>query len=427
MRGIKLIPKVLSGKVTIPPSKSMGHRAIICAALSRGKSIIENIAPSEDMIATIEGMRALGAQIEVCGQTLKIDGTHTLDVEDAKIDCNESGSTLRFLVPISIATSKTVQFVGKGNLGKRPLTSFYNIFDEQGIDYTFAQDHMDLKIRGQLSSGVFELPGNISSQFISGLLFALPLLEGDSEIQLTTPLESKGYIDLTLQMMARFGIVIEVEDNRVFKISGSQSYRPSTYKVEGDYSQAAFYLVAGAIGNDVLCQRLDAHSLQGDKAVLDVLQEMGSNLQEVPEQEGVRMLPAELRGITIDGSQYPDIIPILTVAAALADGETHIIRAERLRIKECDRLQAITSELTKLGANITELEDGLIIQGVATFKGNVSVSSHADHRIAMSLAIAATRCEQPIYLENPDCVNKSYPNFWEDYYQICGQIEEEER
>ncbi len=412
----------LEGRVVIPPSKSMAHRAIICAALAKGVSTIERIDFSDDMRATIEGMRALGATIQEAGNTLTIDGTHTLTTHTAVVDCNESGSTLRFLVPLAIANDRHVTFVGRGNLGKRPLDTFYTLFDKQGIHYTYEKDKLNLVIEGALQGGIFEVEGNISSQFITGLLFTLPLLKEDSEIHITTALESRGYIDLTLQMLSAFGIVIENVEGRYncFKIKGNQVYTPTDYTVEGDYSQAAFYLVGGALGNPITCTYLDPQSLQGDKACIDLLEAMGATAQWLDTQT-VTMLPGHLKGITVDARQCPDIIPVMTVALALSEGTSRVIHGSRLRIKECDRLHAIAVELTKLGAVIEEHEDSLTIQGVKTLKGG-TVHSHHDHRIAMSMAIAATRCEAPLELVAPACVSKSYPHFFEDFKALKGTL-----
>ncbi|ONI39292.1 3-phosphoshikimate 1-carboxyvinyltransferase [Candidatus Epulonipiscium fishelsonii] len=426
MKKIKIIPSKLSGEITIPPSKSMAHRAIICASLSAEDSTISNIDFSEDIIATIDGMRALGASIKIEENTLYISGKNLLDNSEqnkdmTNIGCNESGSTLRFLVPISLINENRVRFTGKGNLGKRPLTPFYNIFDKQGIKYIYSDGVMDLMVEGKIRSGEFELEGNISSQFISGLLFMLPLLKGNSKITITSPLESKGYIDLTLQMINLFGVSITNNNYQSFEIVGGQSYRGCNYVVEGDFSQAAFFLVAGAIGNDIVCKGLNIDSLQRDKMALEFLQRMGAKVNI--NGSDIVVTKNKLEAIVMDGSECPDIVPIMAVASALCEGTTMIINAGRLRIKECDRLMAITKELGTLGANITELSDGLKIIGVDSFVGNTTVYSHKDHRIAMSIAIAATICDNPIILEEPDCVSKSYPSFWEDYKALGGIIE----
>ena len=424
MSKIKIKSKKLEGIVTVPPSKSMAHRAVICASLAKGKSIISNLDLSDDIIATINAMKMLGANIKELGnKTFSIDGSNIFKnkEKDIVIDCNESGSTLRFLVPLSIAEDNKVKFIGRGNLGKRPLNIFYEIFDNQGIEYSYQKDILNLDINGKLKGGTFNVEGNISSQFISGLMFTLPLLKEDSKIVITTELESKGYLDLTLSMLNSFGIKIINNDYKEFIIKGNQEYKAFDYEVEGDYSQAAFYLSAGAIGNKVNIKNLDLYSLQGDKEVISILEDLGNRL--VIENKNISIKSCGDEEAIIDAKNCPDVIPVITVVAALTKGTSRIINAGRLRIKECDRLHAITTELNKLGAKITELEDGLIIEGVETLKGG-EVSSYDDHRIAMSLAIASTRCEDDLILENPLCVSKSYPHFWEDFKMLGGEIDE---
>ncbi|OOB79980.1 MAG: 3-phosphoshikimate 1-carboxyvinyltransferase [Epulopiscium sp. Nuni2H_MBin003] len=420
---IKITPTILKGKVQVPPSKSMAHRAVICASLSSGTSIISNIDNSDDIIATITAMKSLGAIISQDGDTLTITGVTDYKLsKDKLIDCNESGSTLRFLVPISMMFCGKLNFVGTGNLGKRPLTPFYEIFDAQNIEYSYEVDKLDLKINGNLHSDTFRLRGDISSQFISGLLFALPLLENDSKIIITSPLQSKGYIDLTLQMINHFGVEIENQDYTTFIIKGSQSYKATKYNVEGDFSQAAFYFVAGALGNAVTVTNMNINSLQADKVILEFLEQIGADI--TINQDEITVSKNRLEAIDIDGSECPDIIPIISVALALCKGKSTITNVARLRIKECDRLEAISTLLNKIGGNVKEFSDNLIIEGINTFDNQVQLSSYKDHRIAMSIAIATTMSKKPILLENPECVSKSYPHFWEDYIKLNGMISE---
>ena len=426
MADLKIYPSKLKGEVKIPPSKSMAHRAIICAALSDGLCIIENIDYSDDIIATIDAMNSLGAKIVKHKDYIEVIGAYGSDEKPQEtriIDCNESGSTLRFLVPISLLFKGSSKFIGRGNLGKRPLTTYYNIFERQGIEYSYEEGNLNLVINGELNPGTFEVEGNVSSQFITGLLFTLPLLKEDSKIIITTEMESKGYIDLTLRAMNDFGVEIINNNYREFIIKGNQKYKARNYRVEGDYSQAAFFLCADSLGNDVLCKDLDLNSLQGDKEVIDILERM--NLVFNANDIGVKgTTNGELASTVIDGSQCPDIIPVLTSVAALTKGTTEIINAGRLRIKECDRLAAVTSELNKLGAKIIEKEDGLVVTGVEKLQGGVEVWSHKDHRIAMTLAIASTRCEEPIVIKDYECIAKSYPKFFEDFKALGGNVHE---
>lgn len=423
---LKLDPVKLKGEVKIPPSKSMAHRAVICAALSSGVSKVENIDYSEDIIATIEGMKTLGAVITKHDDYIKVQGIfneENIREKSRVIDCNESGSTLRFLVPISLLFNGTTKFIGRGNLGKRPLTTYYNIFDIQEIKYTSQEGNLNLLLNGVLKSGDFKVEGNVSSQFITGLMFTLPLLDGDSKIIITTEMESKGYVDLTLSAMKDFGVEIINNNYKEFIIKGNQRYNSRNYRVEGDYSQAAFFLCADALGSEVVLKDLELNSLQGDKEVIEILERM--NVEITSSKDGViGKVGSNLKATVIDGSQCPDIIPVLAVASALSKGTTKIINSSRLRIKECDRLKAITTELLKLGADIKETEDGLIIEGKEGFLGGVDVWSWNDHRIAMSLAIAATRCKNSIILNDFECISKSYPNFFEDYKKLGGEANE---
>lgn len=428
MTSLRIKPGKLEGNVKIPPSKSMAHRAVICAALSDGISKISNVEFSDDIIATVNAMRALGAIINEEGDHLEVKGVNFKNIIPTRefervVDCNESGSTLRFLIPVFLVFEGVTRFIGRGNLGKRPLDTYYNIFDKQNIEYQYKEGELDLLISGMLKPGEFKVRGDISSQFITGLLFALPLLDGDSKIIITTEFESKGYIDLTLSAMRDFGIDIINNDYKEFIIKGNQNYIARDYRVEGDYSQGAFFLVADALKSDVNILDLKENSLQGDREVIDILKRMGMKMER--DNNSIRgKIEGQLKSTVIDGAQCPDIIPVLALAASLSDGKTEIINAERLRIKECDRLSAVTSELNKLGAKIEEKQDGLVIEGVKSFKGNVEVWSHKDHRIAMTLAIASTMCDEEIILKDYECVSKSYPDFFDDFKQLGGTFNE---
>ncbi|WP_346962467.1 3-phosphoshikimate 1-carboxyvinyltransferase [Clostridium sp.] len=422
MDKIIIKPNLLKGNIVVPPSKSLEHRGIIAAALSAGMSRVDNIQLSKDIEATMDIMKELGAVINTEGHSLYIDGSNLFSYEK-KLDlkCNESGSTLRFLIPLALIKSGDYIFRGEGKLISRPLDPYYEIFKEKGIEYSTEDDSLPLKVSGKLTSGTYRVRGDISSQFITGLLFSLPLLKGNSKIEITTKLESKGYIDLTLEVLKDFGIEIENNNYKEFNIRGAQKYYSRNYYIEGDYSQGAFFLVAGALGSSIVCSGLNKNSLQGDKAILDILEAMGCSIEE--SEEGIKVKPSKTKGLEIDASNCPDLVPILTVLASLSEGETRIINAKRLRIKECDRLHAITTELNKLGANIIELEDSLIISGVSELKGG-EVNSHNDHRIVMALAIAATRATGDVIISNPSAIEKSYPNFFKDYFKLGGECDE---
>ena len=424
MSQIQLIPTKLKGKITPPPSKSLAHRAIIAAGLSKGISRIDHIEYSQDIKATIKAMEALGTIIEQHEDYLIINGQYTFTKNNTmpgvEIDCEESGSTLRFMIPISIVKENKVRFIGRGQLGKRPLNTFYEIFERQNIGYLYRENVLDLNIIGTLKPDLYRIPGNISSQFITGLLFALPLLSSDSIIEMTSPLESRGYIDLTLQVLKLYGIEIINHEYKQFIIRGRQEYQARDYTVEADFSQAAFYLVADALGNDITVMNLNMESLQGDKAILDILRQMNCTIEQ--QDGGIKVINQGLTGTTVDASQCPDIIPVVSLALAIAKGDSQVIHAGRLRIKECDRLSATVKELNALEAKLIEHEDSMEITGVNSLKGG-SVSSHDDHRMAMMLAIASTICQKDVIIDNKECVKKSYPDFWEDFMMLGGKID----
>lgn len=421
MKSIIIHPHHLEGTIKVPTSKSLAHRAIICASLSKGESVITNVSMSLDIEATINAMRALGATIISQGTTLYINGNQTLTEKNCLIDCHESGSTLRFMIPVSLINERFVTFTGRGKLGSRPLDVYYNIFDKQGINYTYRKDVLDLKINGALQAGEFSIPGDISSQFITGLLFALPLCQGDSTIHITSPLQSKGYIDLTLDLLKLYGITIENDDYETFTIKGSQAYIAHDYEVEGDFSQAANYLAAGAMGNEVLITNLNLQSAQGDRAAIKILESMGAHLEET--SEGVLMRPGRLQATNIDASQCPDIIPVMAAVCGVAQGTSLIYNAKRLRIKECDRLHATCEVLKACGVMVAEKEDAMVITGTDFVQG-AELSCFNDHRMAMMEAILATRAYGDFKLDDASCVAKSYPDFFEDYQKLGGSFDE---
>jgi 3-phosphoshikimate 1-carboxyvinyltransferase len=384
-----------------------------------GQSIISNVVLSEDILATITGVQAFGAEVIFDNNRLIINGGKFLSKDSLEINCRESGSTLRFLIPLGLLTNNCITYIGKGNLSTRPLDPYLEIFKEQGIFHS--NNTLPMCINGKLKPGIFKLKGNISSQFITGLLFALPLLEANSTIQITEPLESRAYIDLTIETLESFGILIENHDYNSFFIKGNQSYKPTKYTVEGDYSQAAFWLAAGALGGDVACLELMQNSKQGDRAIIDILTMAGTKF--IQNEISIKAYSSNLHAFNVDVSQCPDIAPILAVIAALSRGTSKITGAARLRIKECDRLKAIALELRKLGAEIIEEKDSLTIEGKDYLLGG-EADSWGDHRIAMALTIAAAQCVNPVILHNCSVVDKSYPNFYEDYKILGGCFNE---
>ena len=406
----------LVGELSPPPSKSVLHRYIIASSLAKGVSKIENISFSEDIIATIEAMKKLGANIEQKENYLLIDGSDTFKNlnENIEIDCNESGSTLRFLFPLSIVEENKVLFKGRGKLFKRPMTPYFENFEKYKIKHSYIDENAIL-LEGQLKAEIYEIDGNISSQFITGLLFSLPLLEGESKIIINGKLESSNYIDISLDCLSKFGIKIINNSYQEFIIEGNQSYRAGNYRTEADYSQAAFFLVANAIGSKIKINDLSQNSLQGDKKIIDFISEIDNwNSKDT---------------LVLDGSETPDIIPILSLKAAVSGKKIEIVNVERLRIKESDRLKATVEELSKLNFDLIEKKDSILINSREALKANknekiVSLSAHSDHRIAMMIAIAATCYDGEILLDNLDCVKKSYPNFWEVFLSLGGKVYE---
>lgn len=408
---IKITPKKLSGGVTVPPSKSVAHRLIICAAFAKGRSVIENIYPSKDIIATAQAMKAFGAEISLENGRAVVDGIGEVP-QKAVVDCNESGSTLRFLIPVAAALGVETVFTGnlESKLPERPITPYLEELPKHNVrfDYNYT---MPFTVSGRLEAGMFEIGGDISSQFITGLILAASLLEDDSEIVLTSHLESKPYVDITVSALAEFGLRVE-ETERGYYIKGGQKYTAKNVTCEADYSQAAFFYVANAIGSGIDVRGLSDKSAQGDKKIVEICEKLVYN-----DNNG------DLKGFRLDCSDIPDLVPVLTVLASFCEGKSEIFNVARLRIKECDRLEAISQCVNKIGGRVEAFEDRLVITGVESFEGG-EVESFNDHRIAMSMAVASTRCKNPLVVNGAQCVSKSYPNFWEDFKSLGGVFEE---
>ena len=387
---ITITPSKLKGSVTPPPSKSQAHRLLIAAALAGEGSVLHNLEDSQDIRATRQ-----------CLTELKTN-SHILP----HLDCGESGSTLRFLIPLALALRGGGVFTGRGRLMERPQGPYFALFDERGIRYE--QGEGRLTVEGHLTPGVYRLPGDVSSQFVTGLLYALPLLEGDSEIVLTSRLESSGYVDMTIEALGRFGVRVERRREKgAFFVPGGQTYVPAEASVEPDWSQAAFWLTARSLGSDVTAAVSRQASAQGDQVIVSQLSWLDR--------------PGE---VCIDVSDCPDLVPPLAVRAALRQGTARLTNAARLRLKECDRLAAVTAALNAMGAQVEEHPDSLTIHGREALDGGCTVDCCNDHRIAMMAAIAATRCRAPVTLLGAECVAKSYPGFWDDYKMLGGQVYE---
>ena len=385
---LRITPGPLEGTVTPPPSKSQAHRAIL-AQLMAGGGTVSNLAASQD----IEATRRCAAALKTEGDGLPL------------LDCGESGSTLRFLIPIALALRGGGRFTGRGRLMERPQKPYFDIFDEKGISYE--QKDGVLTLRGELEPGEYRLPGNVSSQFVTGLLYALPLMERESRIVLTSPLESRGYVDMTLEVLRDFGITVENQNYERFIVPGDQVFQARDFTIEADWSQAAFWMAAGSLGNPVRTTGLNDRSIQGDRII---------------EEHFASFAWGTGRTVEIDVSDCPDLVPPLAVMAAFHDGTTRLTNAARLRLKESDRLATVTKMLTALGGQVEEGPDWLAIPGTRFLKGG-TVDGANDHRIVMAAAIAATRCTGPVTILGAEAVNKSYPTFWEEYKRLGGEFD----
>ena len=419
---VKIFPARLNGTVDAIPSKSQAHRALICAALADKPTRVECNGESEDILATAACLSALGAGIErESGAYVVRPLNRGREGNDgiATLPCGESGSTFRFMLPIVGALGRKVSFTPKGRLPERPLSPLYEELVRHGAELS-PQGSVPFHADGQLTPGSYSLDAGVSSQFISGLLFALPLLDGDSELALSGSAESFPYVELTMAMLEEFGVKTDFSGG-IFSIPGGQAYRSSgVVRIEGDWSNAAFWLGAGAIGKgSVTCAGLNLQSRQGDRAILDLLAKFGAQIEV--SASAVTVSGGKLRGIEINAKDIPDLVPILAVIAAAAEGTTVIRNAGRLRTKESDRLASVSAVLRALGADVSETEDGLVLHGSADFKGG-EVSSYGDHRIAMSSAIAATVSAEPVVVHGAEAVNKSYPGFYDDLRLLGGDI-----
>ncbi|MBQ5331390.1 MAG: 3-phosphoshikimate 1-carboxyvinyltransferase [Oscillospiraceae bacterium] len=401
---IKIYPGRLSGTVRIPSSKSVSHRNIIAAALSGGISRISGISLSKDIEVTSEAMRSFGADISRKDDVFTVKGIFNekrIPVT-AFCDCGESGSTLRFIIPVAAALGIDTVFDGHGKLPERPITPYIREFEKKGILFD-KRGGLPIRMTGKLQNGIFELEGDISSQFITGLLFALPLLDGDSEIHMLSPLQSAPYAELTLNTLKKAGICVQKTEKGFF-VKGVQSYAPFDSGTEGDYSQAAFFIAANAAGSDISIAGLDPDSAQGDKVFADIASD-----------------PCR-KGFTVDVSDIPDLVPALAVLGSIFEGKSRIVNAERLRIKESDRIESTAAMIRSLGGKASTSEDSITIEHIDSFKGG-TVDACNDHRIVMAAAVAAVYSSAPVIIKGAEAVRKSYPNFFEDLAKLGAKTE----
>lgn len=408
---------VLSGRFRAIPSKSDAHRLLIAASLAANPTQVLLSSRSADIDSTIACLRALNTTVLETPDGLNIFPQQS-GKREPTLDCGESGTTLRLLIPVAAARYDTVYMTGRGRLPERPVEELLRCLRVNGT----ASDnvHLPLTLSGRLHAGVFEIDGDVSSQYISGLLFALPLLYGDSEIRLLSPLESSGYVELTRATLAKFRIQTHTRPYGFF-VPGGQTYRsPGSAAVEGDWSNVAFFLAAGSLCAPVSCTGLSVTTHQPDFAILELLQRFGANVEV--QDDAILVSPGELRGIAVDVSEAPDLVPILAVLGACAKGQTQLMNAKRLRLKESDRLAATTQMLRAMGVRIEELEDALIITGDPGNLKAADIDCCNDHRIAMAAAIAASKAEGETTLHGAQCVQKSYPSFFEEFAALGGNV-----
>lgn len=410
----------LKGSIVVPPSKSYTHRSIIAAALSAGESRLLSPLYCDDTDVTIKACTSFGVSIEQKEKELVVRGAPELKAPAEEIDCGESASTLRFLTPIAaLARGKTV-LTGSPGLLRRPVGPLVDALAKLGVQCTSNKGYPPVSVLGDgIKGGTASLVGNISSQYVTGLLLACPRAENSTMIILTTRLESKPYVELTLDIIRKHGIAVNASKNlRRFSITGGQDYRPCDHRVPGDFSSAAFMLAAAVVTRSRI--RVEGLSLdQPDSQILEILRKMGA---DVDFSDGsVDVCGGDLKGISIDARDIPDLVPVCAVLGCFATGSTVIFNAGRLRIKESDRLGALPSELRKMGARIVETSDGLVVDGSCWLRGAV-IDSHGDHRIAMACAVAALEARGKTEILGGECVSKSYPGFFEDLKMLGGRV-----
>ena len=414
----------LRGEVEAPPSKAYTDRALVAALLSDGTSEIVNPLVSDDTQATLGAIREFGARVKIEENRYLVEGAKPLRKPEKPIDCGDSGATLRFMVPVATLAPGSSTFKPGKSLMRRPIEPLLQSLRHLGADCSIHLTNGELEVRvqgGGLKGGRTQIRGDISSQFISGLLFASPMAEEETEIIVTTPLESRGYVQMTLETLASHRIEVSAsEDLRRFEIAPKQSYKPHDHKIPGDYSSAAFLLAAAAITSSrVRVLNLSRETTQGDKAILDILMDIGAEVRV--SDNCVEVEARELNAVDIDVRDVPDLVPVCAALACYARGTSRLYNARRLRYKESDRLFSLHSELKKMGADITIADESLVIKGPCTLHGAV-INPHGDHRIAMACTIAALGARGETTIQEAECVRKSYPNFFTDLKSLGACI-----
>ncbi|MCL5877955.1 MAG: 3-phosphoshikimate 1-carboxyvinyltransferase [Candidatus Bathyarchaeota archaeon] len=409
----------LSGEVMAPPSKSYTQRMVITAALSEGTSRVWHPLFSEDTDAALRAVTALGAGFQTCDECWAIKGAKPLKAAKEPIDCGESGATLRFMIPIAALADGRSTLVFRGSIERRPVEPLLKSLKDLGA-VAHVGKHGDLDAvfveGGGIAGGETSIAGDVSSQFISGLMFACPMAKKDVKIKLTSPLESADYVKMTQAVLSKHSVTVTVDDDCI-PIPAGQTYKAADGTVPGDFSSVAFLLAAAAITRSkVTVTNLDYESVQGDKAILAVLKRMGVTGKVCPDSVEIEGTGTPLKPIDVDAKNIPDLVPAIAVLACYANGVSHISGAKRLRLKESDRLQSIFGELTKMGAQITITDDGLTIKG-NPLHGAI-IDPHNDHRIAMAAAVAALCAEGETTVADAECIRKSYPQFFHHLKQL---------
>ncbi|MFZ7138733.1 MAG: 3-phosphoshikimate 1-carboxyvinyltransferase [archaeon] len=411
----------LKGVVCAPPSKAYTHRMVIAASLSEGTSKIFNPLISDDTQATLEAVKALGAEVELQENCWAIHGHETVKTPKNPIDCRESGSTLRFMIPVAALASGASKFLFGASFTRRPVEPLLESLKELGVDSDIPNDSSVVVCGGGIKGGKTSIRGDVSSQFISGLLFACPKASQDTDITVSTPLESKGYVEMTLEVLDEYGFQGAVtNDLSGLWIPSNQSFVPCDSVVPGDFSSVAFLFAAAVVTqSQITVNRLMYQTAQGDRAILQILKDMGAKIKV--NEDSVEVHGKSLVGVDIDARDIPDLVPVCAVLACYAKGTSKIFNAQRLRFKESDRLASISAELKKMGADIKVNEDGLTITGGRQLVG-ATVDPHNDHRIAMSCAVAALGAKGETKIQNVECINKSYPKFFNDLRALGGNV-----
>ncbi len=418
---VHIEPAAVKGVLSAPPSKSLAHRALLCAALANGSSIVSRLEYSEDIEATLRAAQQMGARVLREGGTVTMAAHAGFATFIRPVDCGESGSTLRFLIPMLSLSGQKIRFTGRGRLMQRPMQVYAEVLPAHGTRFT--QDENGITVFGAPLAGEYKLPGDVSSQFISGLLLALPLLDSSSTLRIQPPFESRSYVELTRAMQAKFGVHSQWRGENTLFIPGAQAYQPCRYAVEGDYSQAAFLAVLGAAAGDVTVTGLAERTAQGDAVILDILRRCGAAPYRTTANDGWRFLRAALTATDIDLADCPDLGPILMVLGALCTGTTVIRNAGRLRLKESDRIAAMQEELAKFGIVLQAEGDTVTVAGGTLHAPAVPLSSHNDHRIAMSLAVLALAAGVSADIEGAEAVAKSWPGYWDALALLGAEVQ----